>query len=279
MSAAPKGRIAQCFADLARQKRAGLVTYLMAGDPDAETYEALLAGLPEAGADIVEVGMPFSDPMADGPSIQAAGLRALKSGTKLAGVLAMIGRFRQRDQTTPIVLMGYFNPIYRYGVDRFVADAVAAGIDGLIVVDLPPEEDDELCVQANAGGLDFIHLATPTTDEARLGPVLERASGFIYYVSIAGITGTRSGAAVDIKGAVDRVRARTALPVAVGFGVKTPDQAAAIARVADAVVVGSRLVDQLAAQLDGAGRAKPGAVASCLDVVRDLSRGVRSARG
>jgi tryptophan synthase alpha chain len=269
------GRIARRFAKLKAEGRAGLVTYFMAGDPDRETFEQLLAGLPAAGADLIEVGMPFSDPMADGPSIQEAGYRSLRAGTKLKGVLAMVERFRKHDQETPIVLMGYFNPIFRYGVDRFVADALAAGIDALIVVDLPPEEDDELCVQANKAGLDFIHLAAPTTDDHRLDAVLKRCTGFVYYVSITGITGAKSGNAADIGAAVARVRAKTSLPVAVGFGVKTPEQVREIAKVADAVVVGSRLVQCVAEHLDADGRAKPDLVEDALALVAELAAGLR----
>lgn len=272
-----QGRIARRFAKLKTEGRAGLVTYFMAGDPDAATFEKLLAGLPAAGADLIEVGMPFSDPMADGPSIQEAGYRSLRAGTKLKGVLGMVERFRKADADTPIVLMGYFNPIFRYGVDRFVADAKAAGIDALIVVDLPPEEDGELCLQANKGGVDFIHLAAPTTDDHRLDAVLEHCSGFVYYVSITGITGAKSGNAADIGAAVARVRAKTKLPVAVGFGVKTADQVREIAKVADAVVVGSRLVQVVAEHLDADGKAKPGLVENALALVRELAAGIRPA--
>jgi len=272
-------RIAGRFAELARAGRAGLVTYLACGDPDAATFAALLAGLPDAGADLIEIGMPFSDPMADGPAIQAASLRALKSGMTLAGTLAIVHAFRQQDQATPIVLMGYYNPIYRYGVQHFIADAKAAGVDGVIVVDLPPEHDDELCLPALASGLDFIRLATPTTDDKRLPAVLAHTAGFIYYVSIAGITGTKSAAAETVAAAVARIKRHSALPVAVGFGIRTPEQAAAIARIADAAVVGSALVDRVAALVDAEGKAKPGLVAAVLDQVRALSQGVRAARG
>ncbi|HLZ68078.1 MAG TPA: tryptophan synthase subunit alpha, partial [Aliidongia sp.] len=230
-------RIDRRFQALKAEKRAGLVTFITAGDPDLATSEALLARLPAAGADIIELGMPFSDPMADGPAIQAAGLRALQAGTKLAAILAAVARFRQSDADTPIVLMGYYNPLFRYGVDRFVTDAAAAGVDGLIIVDLPPEESDELTPQARAAGLDFIRLTAPTTDDARLPRVLASASGFVYHVAIAGITGTRSADPADVGQAVARLRRHTDLPVAVGFGIKTPEQAAAIARIADAAVV------------------------------------------
>ena len=278
MGAGPQGRIARRFAALASAERAGLVTYLTCGDPDGATFARLLAALPAAGADLIEVGMPFSDPMADGPAIQAAGLRALKAGMTLARTLGIIRDFRAREQATPIVLMGYYNPIYRYGVDRFLADARAAGVDGLIVVDLPPEHDDELCLQALAAGLDFVRLATPTTDDRRLPAVLAHTAGFIYYVSIAGITGTKSADADAVASAVARLRRHSPLPVAVGFGIRTPQQAAAVARVADAAVVGSALVERVAAHLDGAGKATPGLVAAVLDDVKALAAGVRRAR-
>ncbi len=274
------GRLARRFAALRAQGRAGLVTYFTAGDPDADTFARLLAGLPTAGADVIEIGMPFSDPMADGPAIQAAGLRAIKAGMTLRGTLALVRAFRERsgDVETPIVLMGYYNPIYRYGVPAFVADARAAGVDGLIVVDLPPEEDEELCVPAQAGGLDFVRLATPTTIGDRLPVVLRRAGGFVYYVSIAGVTGTRSPSLEAVAEAVARLRGATDLPVAVGFGIRTPEQAAAVARVADAAVVGSALVQRLADHLDAAGRARPGLVDAVLADVRALAAGVRDAR-
>ncbi len=278
MGAGPQGRIARRFAALASAERAGLVTYLTCGDPDGATFARLLAALPAAGADLIEVGMPFSDPMADGPAIQAAGLRALKAGMTLARTLGIIRDFRAREQATPIVLMGYYNPIYRYGVDRFLADARAAGVDGLIVVDLPPEHDDELCLPALAAGLDFVRLATPTTDDRRLPAVLAHTAGFIYYVSIAGITGTKSADADAVASAVARLRRHSPLPVAVGFGIRTPQQAAAVARVADAAVVGSALVERVAAHLDGAGKATPGLVAAVLDDVKALAAGVRGAR-
>jgi len=278
MGAGPQGRIARRFAALASAERAGLVTYLTCGDPDGATFARLLAALPAAGADLIEVGMPFSDPMADGPAIQAAGLRALKAGMTLARTLGIIRDFRAREQATPIVLMGYYNPIYRYGVDRFLADARAAGVDGLIVVDLPPEHDDELCLPALAAGLDFVRLATPTTDDRRLPAVLAHTAGFIYYVSIAGITGTKSADADAVASAVARLRRHSPLPVAVGFGIRTPQQAAAVARVADAAVVGSALVERVAAHLDGAGKATPGLVAAVLDDVKALAAGVRRAR-
>ena len=271
-------RIAPRFAALKAEGRAGLVTFVTAGDPDLATSEALLARLPGAGADVIELGMPFSDPMADGPAIQAAGLRALQHGTKLTDVLAMVGRFRRQDADTPIVLMGYYNPVFRYGVDRFVADAVAAGVDGLIIVDLPPEESDELAPRAKAAGLDFIKLTAPTTHDGRLPRVLAAASGFVYHVAIAGVTGTRSADPADVARAVARLKRHTDLPVAVGFGIKTPDQAAAIARVADAAVVGSAIVDNIAAHLDGDLRAEPGLVDAVAAQVSALAAGVRAAR-
>lgn len=276
--AGPQGRIARRFAALASAGRAGLVTYLTCGDPDSESFARLLAGLPEAGADLIEIGMPFSDPMADGPAIQAAGLRALDAGMTLKRTLGIVRNFRARDQATPIVLMGYYNPIYRYGVDRFLADAKTAGVDGLIIVDLPPEHDDELCLPALRSGLDFIRLATPTTDDKRLPAVLAHTAGFIYYVSIAGITGTKSADADAAASAVARLRRHSPLPVAVGFGIRTPQQAASVARIADAAVVGSALVERVAANLDGAGKAKPGLVAAVLNDVKALAAGVRSAR-
>jgi tryptophan synthase alpha chain len=271
-------RIEERFAVLRREGRAGLVTYLTCGDPDTASFSRILAGLPEAGADLIEVGVPFSDPMADGPTIQAAGLRALKGGTSLTKVLATVKDFRAQDHATPIVLMGYYNPIYRYGVPRFLDDAKKAGVDGLIVVDLPPEHDEELCLPARAAGLDFIRLATPTTDDKRLPKVLTNTSGFIYYVSVAGVTGTKSAASAGITEAVERLKRHTTLPVAVGFGIRTPAQAQEVARVADAAVIGSALVARVAAALDGAGKATPELVDSVLGEVRALATAVRQAR-
>jgi tryptophan synthase alpha chain len=271
-------RIAARFAELTRAGRAGLATYLTGGDPDAATFATLLAELPGAGADLIEIGMPFSDPMADGPSIQAAGLRALRAGATVAAILGIVRRFRARDATTPIILMGYYNPIYNYGVAKFVLDAKTAGVDGLIVVDLPPEHDDELCLPAREAGIDFIRLATPTTDDRRLPIVLNNISGFLYYVAIAGITGTGSAAVDDVAKAVTRLKRHTALPIAVGFGIKTPRQAAEIARLADAAVVGSALVDRLAANLDDNARARPGLIDAVLADVSALAQGVRDAR-
>ena len=267
---ASSGRIARRFAALGDQGRAGLITFVTAGDPDYVTSLALVRGLPEAGADLIELGMPFTDPMADGPAIQASSLRALKAGASLARTLDLVRDFRRDDDDTPIVLMGYYNPIYIHGPERFIKDALAAGVDGIIVVDLPPEEDEELCIPALGAGLHFIRLATPTTDEARLAKVLTNSSGFIYYVSITGITGTKSSSASATAAAVERLRRNTDLPIAVGFGIKTPGQAAEVARIADAAVVGSALVGKIA---DGEG------TAAVLDFVGELADSVRGARG
>jgi tryptophan synthase alpha chain len=250
----------------------------MAGDPDLTTSLRLFQGLPAAGADIIEIGFPFSDPMADGPAIQAAGLRALKAGTTLRGVLELVRAFRAGDETTPIVLMGYYNPIYRYGVPAFLADARAAGIDGLIVVDLPPEEDSELCLPAREAGIDFIRMTAPTTDDARLPAVLAHASGFVYYVSITGITGTKSASNASIGTALQRLRRHTSVPIAVGFGIKRAEQAEAVAREADAVVVGTALVQRVAGHLDADGRARPELIEAVLGDIRVLADGVRRAR-
>ena len=277
--AGPEGRITRRFAALKRAGRAGLVTYLACGDPDAPTFARLLAALPEAGADLVEVGMPFSDPMADGPAIQAASLRALKAGATLATCLAAVRQFRRSDDATPIVLMGYYNPIHQFGAARFLAEAKAAGVDGLIIVDLPPEHDDELCLPALAAGLDFIRLATPTTDDRRLPAVLAHTAGFIYYVSIAGITGTKSAAADAVASAVARLRRHSTLPIAVGFGIRTPEQAAEVARAADAVVVGSALVERIAGNLNAEGAPRASLVDAVLADVRALAAAVRAARG
>ncbi|HEV8032307.1 MAG TPA: tryptophan synthase subunit alpha [Stellaceae bacterium] len=271
-------RIERRFAQLRQEGRAGLVAYLTAGDPDPDTSLALFEGLAGAGADLVEIGMPFSDPMADGPSIQAAGQRALKAGMTLRKTLAMVERLRTRDADTPLVLMGYYNPIYQYGAEAFARDAAAAGVDGAIIVDLPPEEDAELAGPARAAGLDIVRLATPTSDEARLPAIVTHASGFIYYVAIAGITGTRSATAASVQAAVARLRRFTELPVAVGFGIKNPLQAAEVAKAADAAVVGTALVDRLALNLDAEGKAKPGLVDRVLADIRALAAGVRAAR-
>lgn len=276
---AAKDRIAARFAALRENGEAGLVTFVTAGAPDFETSLDILKGLPAAGADIVELGMPFSDPMADGPAIQASSQRALKAGQTLAKTLDMAARFRRSDDETPLILMGYYNPIYVYGVDRFLADAKAAGVDGMIVVDLPPEEDNELCLPALAQGLHFIRLATPTTDDKRLPAVLANSSGFLYYISIAGVTGA-AGAATDAVGeAVARLRRHTQLPVAVGFGIKSPQDAAAVGRVADAAVVGSAIVNTVAAHLDADGRPQTGLQNAVLDFVRALKAGMRGETG
>ncbi len=246
-------RIERRFAALKSANRGGLVTFITAGDPNYELSLDLLRRLPEGGADVIELGMPFTDPMADGPAIQASSLRALRTGMTLKKTLQLVTAFRQGDNETPIILMGYYNPIYSYGVPAFLKDAKAAGVDGLIVVDLPPEEDEELCLPALKAGLNFIRLATPTTDDKRLPMVLRNTSGFVYYVSIAGITGTRSAANADVSAAVARLKRHTDLPVAVGFGIKTAEQAAAIAKVADAAVVGSALVSRIGAHVDDSG--------------------------
>jgi tryptophan synthase alpha chain len=271
-------RIDTRFAALKREGRAGLVTFLMAGDPDPATSAAILKALPQAGADVIEIGMPFTDPMADGPAIQAAGLRALRAGQNLAKTLELVRDFRSSDTATPVVLMGYYNPIYIYGVARFLADAKAAGVDGLIVVDLPPEEDTELCLPALRAGLNFIRLATPTTDDRRLPAVLANTSGFVYYVSITGITGAAAPDAGLVAAAVRRIKRHTDLPVAVGFGVRDAASAAAIAQSAEAVVVGSALVEKVRLSLDGAGKATPATVAAVTALVAELAAGVRNAR-
>jgi tryptophan synthase alpha chain len=271
-------RIDVRFAELKREGRAAFVTFLMAGDPDLETSLAIIKQLPQAGADIIEIGMPFTDPMADGPAIQASGLRALKAGTTLKKTLALVRDFRESDEATPIILMGYYNPIYIYGVDRFLSDAKAAGVDGLILVDMPAEEDDELCIPALKAGLNFIRLATPTTDDKRLPAVLANTSGFVYYVSITGITGSASAETEVVAGAVARIKRHTRLPVCVGFGIRTPDQARAIAARADGAVVGTALVDALSASLDAKGRPTASTVAAVADLVAALAQGVRGAK-
>ena len=254
-------RIDARFAELAKQGRSAFVTFLMAGDPDPKTSLDILKALPKAGADIIEIGMPFTDPMADGPSIQAAGLRALKAGMTLKKTLEMVRGFRKDDDTTPLVLMGYYNPIYIYGVDKFLTDAKTAGVDGLIIVDLPPEEDTELCIPAMKAGLNFIRLATPTTDDKRLPAVLANTSGFVYYVAITGITGSASADSKVVGEAVARIKRHTKLPVCVGFGIRTPDAARAIAENANGAVVGTALVDALRGSLDAEGRATAKTVA------------------
>jgi tryptophan synthase alpha chain len=271
-------RIDRQFKMLKAQGRAALVTFMTAGDPDPETSLAILKALPAAGADVIELGMPFTDPMADGPAIQASSQRALKAGQTMKKTLAMIRTFRSADDATPIVLMGYYNPIYIYGVEKFLADAKSAGVDGLIVVDLPPEEDEELCLPALKAGLNFIRLATPTTDDKRLPAVLTNTSGFVYYVSITGITGTAAPNAARVTDAVARIKRHTDLPVAVGFGVKTAEQARAIAQGADAVVVGSALIDALRSTLDVNGKAGAKSVAAVRDLVASLSAGIRGAQ-
>ena len=271
-------RIDARFAELAKQGRSAFVTFLMAGDPDPKTSLDIIKALPKAGADIIEIGMPFTDPMADGPAIQAAGLRALKGGMTLTKTLDMVRAFRKGEATTPVVLMGYYNPIYIYGVPRFLKDAKDAGVDGLIVVDLPPEEDDELCLPALNAGLNFIRLATPTTDDKRLPAVLANTSGFVYYVSITGITGSASADSTVVGEAVARIKRHTKLPVCVGFGIRTPDAARAIAENANGAVVGTALVDALRASLDAEGRATPRTVGAVADLVAALAQGVRGAK-
>ncbi len=270
-------RLERRFAALRAARRSALVTFTTAGDPDAASSLAILKGLPRAGADIIEIGMPFSDPMADGPVVQAASQRALRAGMTLARTLDMVADFRREDDVTPIILMGYYNPIYRYGGSRFINDALRAGVDGLIVVDLPPEEDDELCHPALTAGLHWIRLATPTTDDNRLPVVLSNTSGFVYYVSVIGITGTRSASDEAIRAAVERLRRHTRLPIAVGFGIKTPAQAAAVAAVADAAVVGSALVERIAQNIDATGTARLQLLASVLGFVESLAAPLRGA--
>jgi tryptophan synthase alpha chain len=271
-------RIAARFAQLRAEGRGALIPFLEAWDPDAATSMALLRGMPGAGADLIEIGCPFTDPMADGPTVQLAAIRGLKAGATMARTLAMVREFRTEDDATPIILMGYLNPILSYGVERFTSDAAAAGVDGLIVVDLPSEEADMLLPQATARGLDVIRLVAPTTDAARLPLVLEGSTGFVYYVSITGVTGTRTASEADLAAAIPKVRQATDLPIAIGFGVRTPAQAAAAVRAADAAVVASALLDTLSASLDDQGRARPDTVRRVLDQVRALADAVRSAR-
>ncbi|MBO6783033.1 MAG: tryptophan synthase subunit alpha [Alphaproteobacteria bacterium] len=266
------------FAALREEGRAAFVPFIMASDPDTATSLEILKGLPAAGADIIELGVMYSDPMADGPAIQAAGLRAKAGGARVSNTLNMVRTFREGDADTPIILMGYYNPIYIYGVERFLADAREAGVDGLIVVDLPPEEDTELCLPALEAGMHFIRLATPTTDDARLPAVLANTSGFVYYVAVAGITGTKSAETDSIHSAVMRLQRHTDLPVAVGFGIKTPEQAGAVAEVADAAVVGSAIVQTIADNLDGDGKATPDLVEKVLSFAAALAKGVHAAR-
>jgi tryptophan synthase alpha chain len=271
-------RIDTRFAELKKQDRSAFVTFLMAGDPDPATSLAIVKALPKAGADIIEIGMPFTDPMADGPAIQAAGLRALKAGMTLKKTLQMVRDFRKDEAATPIVLMGYYNPIYIYGVDKFLADAKTAGVDGLIIVDLPPEEDTELCIPAMKAGLNFIRLATPTTDDKRLPAVLANTSGLVYYVSITGITGSGSADTKVVGEAVARIKRHTTLPVCVGFGIRTPDAARDTAERADGAVVGSALIDALRASLDAEGKATAKTVGAVSDLVASLAEGVRAAK-
>jgi len=267
----PSTRIAKRFAAVKAQKRAAFITFTTAGDPDFDTCAKLLAGLPKAGVDIIEIGMPFSDPMADGPAIQVANLRAFEAGINLPKVLEMVRGFRKKDDETPIVLMGYYNPIFSYGVETFLREAKAAGVDGLIIVDTPPEEDGEICAPAIEAGLNFIRLVTPTTDGKRLPTVLKNASGFLYYVSITGITGTKEADTGLVKKSIERIRKSTDLPVVVGFGINTPAAAQAMGKVADGVVVGSAIVNRIAANLDGKGKAKKGLVEDVLGFVESLA--------
>jgi tryptophan synthase alpha chain len=271
-------RIDARFAELKKQGRSAFITFLMAGDPDPSTSLDIIKALPKAGADIIEIGMPFTDPMADGPAIQAAGLRALKAGMTLRKTLDLVRGFRKGDAATPLVLMGYYNPIYIYGVDKFLSDAKSAGVDGLIIVDLPPEEDSELCLPAMKAGLNFIRLATPTTDDRRLPAVIANTSGFVYYVSITGITGSASAETAAVGEAVARIQGHTKLPVCVGFGIRSPEAARAIAQHADGAVVGSALVDALRASLDAEDRATAGTVDAVAGLVAALAQGVRGAQ-
>jgi tryptophan synthase alpha chain len=271
-------RIDTRFAALKKEGRAALVTFLMAGDPDLASSLAIIKSLPEAGSDMIEIGMPFTDTMADGPAIQAAGVRALAGGQTMKKTLQLVRDFRASDNGTPLVLMGYYNPIYIYGVDKFLADAKTAGVDGLIVVDLPPEEDEELCIPALKAGLNFIRLATPTTDDKRLPAVLNNTSGFVYYISITGITGAATPNAANVEKAVARIKRHTKLPVAVGFGVKDAASARAIAQGADGVVVGSTLVEALRKSLDGNGKAQAGTVNAVVTLVAEIAAGVRAAK-
>lgn len=270
-------RMKDRFAKLAAENRPAFVTYFMGGDPDFDSSLAIMKGLPASGADVIELGMPFSDPMADGPAIQAAGLRALKSGQNLPKCFEMVRAFRAEDDETPIVVMGYYNPIYQYGPERFLEDAKAAGIDGMIVVDLPPEMDEELCIPALRHGLNFIRLATPTTDEKRLPKVLSNTSGFVYYVSINGITGAAAPKPDDVAASVAHIKAKTDLPICVGFGVRSAEQASAIGRASDGVVVGSAIVSAVADSLKD-GSASTTTVSNALQTVSSIAKGVQSAR-
>ena len=271
-------RMDKRFADLKAEGRPALVTYFMGGDPDYDTSLGIMKALPEAGSDIIELGMPFSDPMADGPAIQLAGQRALKGGQTLKKTLQLAADFRKSDDATPIVMMGYYNPIYIYGVEKFLDDALVAGVDGLIVVDLPPEMDDELCIPAIRKGINFIRLATPTTDDKRLPTVLKNTSGFVYYVSMNGITGSALPDPSLVSGAVERIKQHTDLPICVGFGVKTAEHAKAIGGSADGVVVGTAIVNQIATSLTKDGKASADTIQAVATLVRGLSTGTRSAR-
>jgi len=264
-------RIKARFAKLKEEGRPGLITFVTAGDPDRATSQAILDGLPAAGADLIELGLPFSDPMADGPVIEAASHRALKSGASVIRTLGMVREFRKTDQATPIILMGYYNPIYQHGVEKFAGDAAEAGVDGLIIVDLPPEEAEELAGPARAKDIDLIYLTTPTSDDVRLPTVLEHASGFVYYVSIAGITGTASAGLDAVSAAIERLRRHTSLPLAVGFGIKSASQVKAIGEIADAAVVGSAIVQKIADRLDADAKPRPGLVPEVLAFVRELA--------
>lgn len=266
-------RLHRRFAELKEQNRAALVTFVTAGDPDYATSLEILKGLPAAGADVIELGMPFTDPMADGPAIQLANIRALGNGQNMDKTLQMVREFRATEQDTPLVLMGYYNPIYIYGVERFIADAREAGVDGLIVVDLPPEHNDELCDPAQAAGIDFIRLTTPTTDDTRLPTVLNGSSGFVYYVSVAGVTGSGAASMEQVEAAVTRLRRHTDLPLCIGFGIRTPEHAAEVAKRADGAVVGSALIDRIARAGSPAE-----AVEGVLGLCRELAEGVRGAR-
>ena len=271
MSGKKTDRIASTFNRLSKEHRAGLVTFITAGDPNLQTSLEILHQLPSAGADIIEIGMPFSDPMADGPAIQAASLRSLANGGSLRATLEMVRSFREKNQTTPLILMGYFNPIYQYGTTQFVNDAASAGVDGLIMVDLPPEEDDELCDPARTAGLHWIRLVTPTTNAGRLRDVLANSSGFVYYVSIAGITGTQSAAAASIEKAVQQIKSKSDLPVAVGFGIKTREQVKEIGNIAEGVVVGSAIVNEIEQNLDANGQPNAELVARVISLVQSLA--------
>ncbi len=268
-------RIDQRFADLKQQNRAALVTFITAGDPDYDTSLKIIEGLPKAGADVIELGMPFTDPMADGPAIQAGGLRALAGGQTMKKTLKLVKDFRKGDKATPIVLMGYYNPIYVYGVDKFLVDIKKAGVDGLIVVDLPPEEDEELCIPAMAAGINFIRLTTPTTDDNRAPAVFKHTSGFVYYVSVLGITGTKAPDLKSVKQNVERLKKHTSLPICVGFGVKSAEQARTIARTADGVVVGSALVGAVAESLNKQGKATAKTPSAVHKLVAEIAKGLR----